>query len=336
MKSWSRLCFLVLAISSTSRGQNTSAVAADPEVSSTFTPLPAERQNTTTGSTPPSSSPQNDLTPSVATTGEAQTSGADGLVWTSTDKVNGSTAPQTTDDDEDGEGSTAATSTSSTPVKIEDAGHSSFNWGYVILVLIVLVIIILCAILYFLRRVSRTYSFDLHRPAPANHLNEPIGTFEAVYLDDLERPSSKDQVTAGDLSPPPASNGTTLPSEDRRCDGESAPQEQPDATGPETSPTSNTSNTSNYSPSLGDGPADKPPSPMSCINMFFDAVGEEQQNENNNNPSVCSSDPFVEINLDEAALCDQLLISPGPSSSVLPFSFSSSSSSSSSSSLHLQ
>ncbi|KAM6894697.1 uncharacterized protein PEZ65_022349 [Lycodopsis pacificus] len=307
----------------------------DPEVNSTLTPSPADRQNTSAGTTPPSSSPHDDPpanatdpSPSVAMTGAAGTSGADGPVkTTTTDGVNGSTA-------------TPPTNSSSSPGKIKDTVHSSFSWGYVILVLIVLVIIILCAILYFLRRVSRTYSFDLHRPAPANHLNEPIGTFETVYLDDLERPSPKDQVTAGDLSPPPVSNGTTLPSEDRRSDGESAPQEQPDANGTETSPTSNTSNASNgsnasnYSPSLGDGPADKPPSPLSCINMFFDAVGDEQQNENNNNPSVCSRDPFVEINLDEAALCDQLLVSPEASSSVLPFFFSSSSSSSSS--LHLQ
>ncbi|XP_031707427.1 uncharacterized protein LOC116385822 isoform X2 [Anarrhichthys ocellatus] len=326
MKSWSRLCFLVLAISSIFRGQNTSTVAAEPELTPTPPLLQAERQNTTTGTTPPSSSPQNDpsanttdLPPSGSTTQEAKTSSTDVMVMTTTAVVNCS-------DDGDKELMTKAI-----PVKIEDAGHSSFNWGYVILVLIVLAIIILCAILYFLRRVSRTYSFDLHRPAPANHLNEPIGTFETVYLDDLERPSSKDQVTTGDLSPPPVSNGTTLPSEERRSDGESAPQEQPDANGTETSPTSNTSNTSNYSPSLSDGPVDKPPSPMSCINMFFDAVGEDQQNENNNNPSVCSSDPFVEINLDETALCDQLLISPEASSSVLPFSFSSSSSS-----LHLQ
>ncbi|XP_068569937.1 mucin-2 [Cebidichthys violaceus] len=335
MKSWSRLCFLVLAMSSISRGQNKTTVPPAPVIASpTPPPLSVKTQNET-GTTLPSSSPQSqtsanatDLPTSVFTTEGAGTSGTDGPVQTITAEVNGNTAAQTTAG-YTGK-ATMTASTSSIPVKTEEASHSS--WGYVILVLIIFVIIVLCAILYFLRRASRIYSFDLHRPAPANHLNEPIGTFEPVYLDDLDRPSSKDQVTTGDLSLPPVSNGTTLPSEERRSDGESAPQEQPDANGTETSPTGNTG------PSLGDGPADKPPSPLSCTNMFFDAVGEEQQNENNNNPSVCSRDPFVEINLDEAALSDQLLTFPEASSSVLPFSpFSfSSSSSSSSSSLHLQ
>ena len=54
-----------------------------------------------------------------------------------------------------------------------------------------------------------------------------------------------------------------------------APQEQPDANGLETSDTS---------PSLGDEPADKTSSPLSSANLFFDTIGEEQQNENNNNP----------------------------------------------------
>ncbi|XP_070786277.1 uncharacterized protein [Enoplosus armatus] len=199
--------------------------------------------------------------------------------------------------------------------------------GYVILVLIILMIIALCVILYYLRRVSRTYSFDLQRPGPANHLNEPTGTFEPVYLDDLERPAPKDQVTSDDLSPPPVANGTTL-SEEKGSNGENAPQEQPDANGLGSSPTSNTSL------SLGDDPAVKTSSPLGSTDLFFDGFRKEQQNENNNNPSVCSSDPFVEINLDDPAWCDQLLTSPEAPSSVLPFSpfsFSSSSSSSSSS-----
>lgn len=31
----------------------------------------------------------------------------------------------------------------------------------------------------------QTYSFDLQRPPPPNHLHETTGTFEPVYLDDL-------------------------------------------------------------------------------------------------------------------------------------------------------
>ncbi|KAK2863263.1 hypothetical protein Q5P01_002796 [Channa striata] len=216
---------------------------------------------------------------------------------------------------------TAFTETKSTskPVEIKDSGSSS--WGYVILVLIILVIIILCVILYFLRRVSRTYSFDLQRPSPVSRLNEPVGTFEPVYLDDLEQPAPNDQVTTDEVSPPPVANGTSQPSEEKASSGESAPQEQPDANGLETSPVVDSSSSS------GESLADKTPSPSTSTNLLFDGVGEEQKNENNNNPIVCSTNPFVEINLDEPALCDQLLTSPQATSSVLPFSFSLTSSS---------
>ncbi|XP_034412788.1 mucin-5AC isoform X2 [Cyclopterus lumpus] len=303
MKSWSRLCFLVIAISSISRGQNVMTVAPDPQ--GTPSPLPSE-----TSSSPQSRTSANATDPTVSTT-EAEGTSA------TTERVTGSAAAQTTAasggaTSPDGEEVTSAASSLATTVTIEEAGHSS--WGYVILVLILLVIIFLCVILYFLRKVSRTYSFELHRQAPANHLNEPIGTFEQVYLGDLDR------VTSGDLTLPPVTDGSTAPSDSAHNFSRSAPQEQPDASGKEASPTSNTS------PSLGRRPASDTPSPLSCTNMFFHAT------------AVCSSDSFVEINLDEAALCDQLLTSPeAPPSSVLPFSpFSfSSSSSSSSSSLHL-
>ncbi|KAI3375537.1 hypothetical protein L3Q82_003871 [Scortum barcoo] len=206
-----------------------------------------------------------------------------------------------------------------------DYTDEEYSPGYVILVLIIVVIIVLCVILYILRRVSRMYSFDLQRPSPVDRLSEPIGTFEPVYLDDLDRPPPKENTTTDDLSPPAVANGTTLPPEENVSSGENAPQEQPDANGVESSPAGNAS------PSEGDDPADKRSSLLGSTNLFFDITGEEQQNGNNNNPSVCSSDPFVEINLDDPAWCDQLLTSPEASSSVLPFSplsFSSSSSSS--------
>ncbi|XP_050931715.1 uncharacterized protein LOC108873695 [Lates calcarifer] len=201
----------------------------------------------------------------------------------------------------------------------------SSSWGYVILAFIILVIIVLCIILYFLRRVSRTYSFDLQRQDPIiNQFNEPTGTFEPVYLDDLDRPAPKDLVTTNDPSPPPAANGTSVQLEEKGSNGENAPQEQPDANGLETSPSSDTS------PTLDDDTADKTSNPPGSIDLMFDGFREPPQNENNNNPSVCSSDPFVEINLDEPPWCDQLLSSPEATSSVLPFSpFSFSSSSSS-------
>lgn len=345
MKLWSRLCFLVLAISSLSRGENGAAVTpghddeAKQDHPAVTTPAPLSPDRThneaarTTRSSPPPQNPTSATAlPSTSfTTRGAETQRADD--FHTTEEVNDSTATtalvSTTESGMDGVNVDvttvlmATTNTSSIPVITEGTGGSSL--GYVMLVLIVLVIIVLCVILYFLRRVSRTYSFDLHRQVPANHLDEPIGTFEPVYLDDLDRPAPKDHVITDDLSPPPVSNGTTLQSEERGSNGETAQQEQPDGNGLESSPTSNTSR------SLGDNLADKTPSELSGTNLFFDAIGEEQQNENNNNnPSVCSSDPFVEINLDEPVWCDQLFTSPEAPSSVLPFSpFSFSSSTSS-------
>ncbi|XP_042368672.1 uncharacterized protein LOC121962480 [Plectropomus leopardus] len=351
MKFFSRLCFLVLAVSSVSRGQSVAAVTPDPSDPFTTTPppiLPNETHNEESLSKTPPPSPQNhtstnvtDLPSKNVTTAEEDgPQSPDGGVKT-TVGVNGNTmAPTTAPASTPGSGrggvnadiTTVAMvmySTSAKPGRLLEHPRDSrsSSWAYVILVLIILVIIVLCVILYFLRRVSRTYSFDLHRQVPAGNLNEPIGTFEPVYLDELDQPAPKDQVTTDDLSPPPVSNGTTLQLEERRSNGETAPQEQPNANGLESSPTSNTS------PSLNDSQPDKTSSPLGSTNLFFDATGEEQQNENNNNPSVCSSDPFVEINLDEPAWCDQFLTSPEAPSSVLPFtpfSFSSSSSSSSS------
>ncbi|KAF0028976.1 hypothetical protein F2P81_018081 [Scophthalmus maximus] len=139
-----------------------------------------------------------------------------------------------------------------------------------------------------------------------------------------DQPAPKDQVT---ISEQPVANGTSLQSEEKAGNGENAAQESPDANGPETSPTGDSG------ASGGDDPADKTSDPSSCTNLFFDDTGETQQNENNNNPSVCSSDPFVDVNLDEPAWCDQLLAAPEAASSVLPFSpFSFSSTSSTSSS----
>ncbi|XP_044040130.1 uncharacterized protein LOC122870206 isoform X2 [Siniperca chuatsi] len=334
MKSWSRLCFLVLAISSISRGQNDTPAPHNENInqkkdSPTPTPLSLDKsQNEASLSTtlpphPQSHTPVNATvfmaqeTVWVATTDSPDFNGDSDDTLT-TEGVDGGSGPQTTASVSVPQTTEEGVNVDANAVSMTTAGASS-NSGYVILVLIILVIIVLCVILYFLRRVSRTYSFDLQRPSPVNHHNEPTGTFEPVYLDDLDQPASKDQVTTDDLSPPPA-NGSTIQSEEKGSNGENAPQETPDANGLESSPTSNTSL------SLGDDPADKTSSPSTFI--FFDS-GKEQQNENNNNPSVCSSDPFVEINLDDPAWCDQFLTSPEATSSVLPFSpFSFSSSSS--------
>ncbi|XP_073331109.1 uncharacterized protein [Pagrus major] len=338
--SWSLLCFLILAMSSFSRGEGgTADPQGDKSVNDTTNtgspptqPLATAETDEALGHASASLSPQTN-TSTMATDGPSPANKTaeeyynhDNNEQTDITTVQ-PTASTPGSGTEGGAGAVtttvtiATTGTSPTTAGIVQGGQSS--WGYVILVLIIVMIIVLCVILYLLRRAARTYSFDLQRPLPVSHHNEPTGTFEPVYLDDLERPAPKDQVNTDDLSPPPVANGTTSTSEEKGPNGESAPQGQSDANGltGETSPTSNTS------PSLGDDPADKTTSPLSSTDLFFDTVGEEIGN--NNNPSVCSSDPFVEINLDDPAWCDQLLSSPEAPSSVLPFtpfSFSTSSS----------
>ncbi|XP_071375179.1 uncharacterized protein [Centroberyx affinis] len=177
-------------------------------------------------------------------------------------------------------------------------------------------IIALCVILFLLRRGSRRYSFDLHRPGPVDHSGtEHTGTFETVYLDDLERPAPTDHVTSDDPSPPPVANGTSAPSGEKGSTGENAPDGQEEDCGLETPPINDLSLSLDID--LTDKKSDQS---GGGSDSFFDAVGEEQQNGNNNNPSVCSTDPFVEISLDEPVWCEELLPSPGPPSSVLPFS----------------
>ncbi|XP_014867051.1 PREDICTED: putative protein TPRXL isoform X1 [Poecilia mexicana] len=232
----------------------------------------------------------------------------------------------TTQKVETGEGSTSAATTASAAVA---AGGSS--WAYILLVLIIIVIIVLCVILYMLRRASRTYSFDLQRPPASSSAYEPTGTFGQVYLDDLDQPANKD-VISDDLSTTPVPNGTGPKPEENTDGEENALQDPPEVNDPQRSSSPSSSSSSSSSLSGGDQ-AEKKSNQMSSNNLFFDAVEEtqpQQQNGNNNNPSVCSSDPFVEINLDDPAWSDQLL-SPPPTSSVLPFSSFSFSSSSSSS-----
>ncbi|KAL3051030.1 hypothetical protein OYC64_001326 [Pagothenia borchgrevinki] len=318
-KLWRRLCFLVLAFSSVSRGQNETTVAPDlpPPTPPPMGSDEAQNESSSTLETPVfkhTSAITTDLPSTNLTTKEDLVS-EDFNGTTEEDSnsktligISGANTVMTTV-------SIETDITSLTPVTSGGTGHSS--WGYVLLVLIIVAIIILCVMLYFLRRVSRTYSFDLHRPIPSNHRNDPIGTFEPVYLDDL---APKDQGNTEDVPPPPpVSNGTTIQTEEPESNGESAPQEPSEANGLEASP-------GHTDLSLIGDPEEKTSSPSGSTSIFFDTIGEEQQNENNNNPSVCSSDPFVEINLE-----DHLLASSEAPSSVLPFSpFSFSSSSSSS------
>ncbi|KAM4564713.1 uncharacterized protein V3H82_013789 [Fundulus diaphanus] len=218
--------------------------------------------------------------------------------------------------------STTIAPTSSSPVVVATSGSSL---GYGILVFMIILIVTLCIILYMLRRASRTYSFDLQRPVPVSNPYEPTGTFGQVYLDDLDRPVPKDGLTE-DPPTTPVPNGTSPPTQEKAASEENAPQEPAAASDPQNLSSSNSSSLSE------DFLDEKKSNQMSSNNLFFDASEEppqQQKNENNNNPSVCSSDPFVEINLDEPAW-SELLSSPQPTSSVLPFSSFSSSTSGSS------
>ncbi|XP_047452171.1 uncharacterized protein LOC125014804 isoform X2 [Mugil cephalus] len=322
MKLWSRICFLVLALPLVSRGEQNNST----------TPTPGDATE------PPQGSSDNDtiteplFTPTVETGVATATAPS-----TENGPSNDTTLLDETDDTNEPnktvttiENKHQHTTSSVTTVSMVDSttaapstdlpGEGQNVWGYVVMALIIVVMIILLVFLYILRRAARTYSFDLQRPPSANHFNEPSGTFEQVYVDDLEQPVP--MYTIDDLSTPPVANGTSLQPEEKTSVEESAAQEQPDANGVESSPP-------NTSPSLGDEQADKTSDPSSSTDLFLDCIGE-QQNENNNNPSVCSTDPFVEINLDEPEWCDQLIASTDAPSSTLPlssFSFSSSSSS---------
>ncbi|XP_034424855.1 uncharacterized protein LOC117751914 [Hippoglossus hippoglossus] len=225
MKLWRRLCFLVLAVSSTSRGQSSTTdsthneeVAGDPDPWD-LPPRPESLNDTEHNSThstlPPPSSPSHvsenatDPLSTVITTG------------VETEDGGGSTSAPATTSASETEGAAvrmttvpmATASSSAEPGTAAAAGGSSL--GYVMMVLIFIVIIALCVILFFLRRASRTYSFDLQFPDPIiNQFSEPIGTFEPVYLDDL---APNERVAT---SEPPVANGTSLQSEEKGSNGE--------------------------------------------------------------------------------------------------------------------
>lgn len=321
MKLRSYLVFLVLALVCISRGDEGAGEATAstdtttdnrPQVLQTDTEPPPTMAASTPTASLNESTHEATLPTIFSTSPEENTTVTDELEKYFTKNI---TNKSTNEPGEEGSSSFAPQMTTpggTTSQPAPDKTQDNTSWGYVILVLIIVIVIVLCVILYFLRRVSRTYSFDLQRPSPAHNLSEPIGTFEPVYLDDLERPALKDQVISDEPSTPSTANGTRLQAEEKSSNGD-APQEQPN--GLQGAPTSDTN------PSL-DSHADNRSSP----DLFFNTTKEEQQNENNNNPITCSSLPFVEINLEEPPWCDQLLSSPQAPSSVLPFSpFSSSS-----------
>lgn len=185
-------------------------------------------------------------------------------------------------------------------------GGGAPTWGYVILVLIILAIVVLCVILYFLRKASKTYSFELQRPGPSSELHQPAGTFEPVYLDDLETPIPKDVASSEE---PAATNGTSVKLQGLLDQG-GDPQVQTNC-GDRSPPTDDVMSS--------DDPADVTANPSSSVNPLLEPAGPEE-NQSNSNP-FCPSGRFVEISLDDVApWSDQLLSSPEAPSSVLPFS----------------
>ncbi|CAN9509362.1 unnamed protein product [Ophioblennius macclurei] len=313
MKPWSRLCCFVLLITSTSGGQNVTDSPGDGDPDTKTEGVNAgvvERASTPVPRLDPThhddSSPSS---PGPSSTSEAATS-TDGGAEATTEATRGATRgripgpPVPTVAME-----TNGTTPSSAP---STGGHNT--WGYILLVLIILVIIVLCAILYFLRRASKMYSFELQRPNPSGNLNQPTGTFEPVYLDDLDRPNVKDLTSGEDSSPPAVTNGTSLCLE-RRDSGENVADPQVQTNGLETSPASDGGEST-----AGDDPADVTTDPLSSIDLLLDPIGRQQNENNNNDPPEGAGEPFVEINLDESPWSDQLLASPRAPSSVLPFS----------------
>ncbi|KAJ0056045.1 hypothetical protein NL108_018245 [Boleophthalmus pectinirostris] len=163
-----------------------------------------------------------------------------------------------------------------------------------------------------MRRVSRTYAFDLQLPGPSRSV-EPIGSFEPVHLDDLDYQGH----TTG-FSVSVEANGSVSSPEDKEPNGEveasqSNGLQTPPA--PESGPTAETEPTQDQ-PDQDQPDQDRPDQDqpdledLSSSPVLFIEESEEEMNSNNNN-QLSLSGPFEEINLDETR------------SSVQPFGFSS-------------
>ncbi|XP_056883555.1 uncharacterized protein LOC130522823 isoform X2 [Takifugu flavidus] len=287
MRLATRLCFLVLAVSSASRGQNQTATSELQTKNSTDSSQP-----TPTTLLPSSDAPTTDTVPTPtanrveSNSTLSQTQATTRIQVSTTEEVNSSS----------GFWVTQTTTLPGSPVSIATT-------GYVILVLIVLAIIFLCGIIFFLRRASRTYSFDLQRPPPSSHLNEPIGTFEPMCLDDLDQVVYVDQVTPDGFSRSSCANGTAPRSDKKAPDdqtdttrgaADASPQEEPGANAQDASSTSSTSG------SVSEDPVDKTASLSNGIDLLMDSTGEEEQNQANS-PTVCPTDTFFDVNLEVVA-----------------------------------
>ncbi|XP_078791967.1 uncharacterized protein LOC101173437 isoform X2 [Oryzias latipes] len=295
MEQLHHLCFLVLLISLVGQRQtqplpqnNTHATT---QVTTRESTVVDDSSTRTTTNVPFSEVNSSLLAPTNATPMENDNS-TEGTTLVPTSEGTSSTRKK--DEASQSEETSPSSAPTEEPPPPPPPPKNSSSWGYVILVFIILIIIALSLMLFFIRRASRSYSFDLHRPSPMNNRNEPTGTFEAVYLDDF------------------VANGSGPKSEENGSSGANDPQEQDEDKSVESRSASVSSQT------LADSQDEKKASPPDQNNPFMEAAGE-QENENNNNPSTHSSAPFVEINLNGPALCDQLL-SPSESSTVQPFS----------------
>ncbi|XP_061620020.1 uncharacterized protein LOC133472740 [Phyllopteryx taeniolatus] len=277
-----RFFFLVLAAASVCRGQNQTATSRN-RTSDALSTLGTPPMDTSTPTALYHHNRTSPNQPGVPSTATAQTAGTEGPTTTVSHELHDpSERKPTTPAEEDLVSTTApSVTTAAAPV----GGHDS--WGYILLVLLLLVIIILLVILYLLRKASRTYSFDLQRPAPGNHGGGPAGDFEAFSLD------NQGQATPCDRSTSPAANGTAPQSE------EHAPQEAAHVNHSKASDIGDS-----YPAILDDSLEKSDPS---------DAAQEERDKADSSPPG--SSGLLAEKDLNEPLRLKPLFASPGTSSS---------------------
>lgn len=193
------------------------------------------------------------------------------------------------------------------PVAIEADRVSSDTAGYIILVLILVMVVALSVILYFLRKNTRKYSFDLQRPGHDHDTTRNILEQSATFGNITSNHGGLVSMGEEDLAETNLSNGSTQQT-DGQTDGGSLV-----ACPSQLSLTSLTLALPikkvgfNLDIDLSDCR-----SGQSCASSVLEIVEAELQNENNNNGSTGdlpagTSDPkapvgiFTEISLDESA-----------------------------------
>ncbi|XP_028330498.1 uncharacterized protein LOC114480496 isoform X2 [Gouania willdenowi] len=313
MELWSRLCLLVLAATASTRGQDT--LDEKEEGLTNNTTLTSEAKSSNISSNISSTTSSNVFSTTATVPPEVQTSTTNKNDTATISPKSGNASSSIT---------TVTVTTVTDATTVTPVGHWGSTTGYVVLALIILVIIVLCIILFCLRRASRTYSFDLQRPAPPNHVHLP--TFEPIDLDDFgtfsvffppirsrfplqikqtelcfdssEQTTPKALQMTENLHPPPPSSSSAIPNgTSQRSEGEGSSdeshtslEEQLAANVTEVLPNENV-------PPTSDNPTELQPDQWSCTDLFFDADNGEK----NQKTPFCSSEPFVEVNLEEDA-----------------------------------